>query len=138
MEGFIASVGLWSRRVFLRRGSCQALLSISLESLVLPVGLPVSRRSNASRELYRCISCKRVYCSRVTTRLRLRLIITFLYFFPRFYASHCCSRGPIFLRVPRENVLATGSPPGQFPVSQFRYVGAPGFVFPADCFLRDA
>ena len=64
-----------------------ALLSISLESLVLPRGLPrVPTRQCEPGNYTRCISCKRVYCSRVTTHpgASQRLIITFLCFFPRF------------------------------------------------------
>lgn len=97
------------------------LLSISLESLVLRTDCPVSRGgeggSERRPELFQRISCERVYCSSGNDPgPARRRIITFLYFFPRFYAFYCC--GLIFSLRPRAEMLFT---PARAPIRALRY-----------------
>lgn len=70
----------------------RALLSISPGSSVSQPDYPRCRKQKQrERELFQRISRGRVYCTRVTTWLEQPLIITFPYFFPRFYTFHCCA-----------------------------------------------
>lgn len=97
----------------------QALLSISLESLVLPLNLPVSRHSNASHrimplhQLQAGLLLSSNDRSQATTNnyvpIFLSAILYVLLLLP----------GPIFLGVPRENVLTWTVE--QFRVLQLRY-----------------
>lgn len=59
----------------------------------LPVELPTNATAG---ELHRCISCNRVYCSRLTTWVEPWVIITFLHFFPRFYTVPLLAAGANF------------------------------------------
>lgn len=82
----------------------------------LPVELPTNATAG---ELHRCISCNRVYCSRLTTWVEPWVIITFLHFFPRFYTVPLLVAGANFpLYAPQQPDFWVEI---YFPIRRFNY-----------------